>query len=58
MHSNMSKQPILVSSYLIFSTMTYPMINSTDIMTFYQFSKLLIPDFFFVEVSYYLEKDK
>lgn len=56
MHSNMSKQPILVSPSLIFCAVTYPVINSSDIRTFYHFSKLLIPDFFFVAVFYYLDK--
>lgn len=57
MHSDMSKQTILVSISLIFSAVTYPVINSADIMTFYQFSKLFIPDFF-IEIFYYLVKEK
>lgn len=57
MHSNMSTQTILVSPSLIFSTVTYPVINSVDIKTFYQFSKLFIPNFF-IEVFRCLEKDK
>lgn len=47
-------QTLLVSASLIFSTMTHPMINSTDMVTFYQFSKPLIPESF----CYYLEKGK
>lgn len=38
------------------SSVTYPVINSIDIRSFYQFSKTFFPEFF--QVFYYLEKYK
>lgn len=47
---------ILASPSLFFSTVTYLVINSADIVTFYQFNKLLISEVF--TKVFYLEKDK
>lgn len=40
-----------------FSTVTYPVINSADIVTYYQFNKILISEDF-IKVFYCLGKDK